>query len=244
MRQNMASNNKQTLSTRSQAQGTLIAIAVTVVVVFVAVVVLVVTQINRPPATVGLNTIPESALANGFPVLGQSAPLMLVEFANFSCPACAQYKATINQIVEKHVRSGAVQLTYVPLIFGDDESYLAAQAALCAGEQSAFWPFHDVLYAIHSARGPRAFTLPLLEETATMLGLDAPRLRACMQTGKTAPIVQRAIDLARATNIEYTPTLMYSTDGGATLQWFESAAGVRYESRVPLEEIDRLLAAR
>ncbi len=181
----------------------------------------------------------------GFPVLGDpEASLIIAEFSNFSCPGCALYRPTIKQIIEAHVRTGKARLMFLPIVFGlgDHPSFLAAQAALCAGQQNAFWEMHDALFEQHNAQGPQSFNPTTLRTAAEKLALDADALIACVEAGKTTEVILSAARFAEQTGIQFTPTLMWSIDDGRTLQWFTQANGLRYESSVPFEEVDRLVA--
>ena len=91
---------------------------------------------------------PVSAVAFPAREMGDSGAKMVVEeFADFQCPYCAM----INSVAESRLRVNYVQTGKIRFIFrnyivGRAESNLAANAALCAGDQDAFWEYHDLLY--------------------------------------------------------------------------------------------------
>ncbi len=181
----------------------------------------------------------------GFPVLGNpEATLILAEFSNFSCPGCAMYRPTVKRIIEAHVRTGKARFMLLPMVFGvgEDPSFLAAQAALCAGRQNAFWEMHDALFEQHNAQGAQSFNLTTLRATAEKLALDAEAISACIEAGETVEVIVNAARFADQTGIRFTPTLMWSVDDGRTLEWFTQADGSRYESGVPFEDVDQLVA--
>ncbi|MCS6872441.1 MAG: peptidylprolyl isomerase [Anaerolineae bacterium] len=197
-----------------------------------------------PAARHPYSDLPQTTTVAGFPVIGKpEAPLLIAEFSNFSCPGCALYHATIKQIIEAHVRTGRARFMLLPIVFGigNDPSFLAAQAALCAGRQNAFWEMHDALFEQHTSQGAQSFNLTTLRATAEKLALNADQIIACVQAGETAEVVFRSARLAQETEIQYTPTLMWSLDNGQTLQWFTRADGRRYESGVPFEEVDKVV---
>lgn len=186
----------------------------------------------------GYSGIPQSRTEDGFPILGNpSAQVTLVEFSNFSCPGCLSYTENIKQIVDAHVRTDQAQFIFMPMIFGDDPSLVAAQGALCADKQDKFWDMHDALFEIHRNLGAKAFTPELVVETAKTLGADSEALSACLNSGETRTIVQRSITRANMAGVQYTPTLMYSMDGGNTLQFFARPEGGVYDSGVPVEVV-------
>ncbi len=57
-------------------------------------------------------------------------------------------------------------------------------------------------------------------------GLDAEKIAQCVASGETAGIVERSIQSARDRGIQATPTLLYSLDGGQTVQLFAEANGM------------------
>jgi peptidylprolyl isomerase len=189
--------------------------------------------------------IKQTTTVAGFPVLGNpESALIIAEFSNFSCPGCALYHDTVKRIIEAYVRTGKARFMLLPMVFGlgDDPSFLAAQAALCAGRQNAFWEMHDALFDQHNAQGAQSFNPTTLRAIAEKLALNADQVMACLEAGETTEVILSAARFAEQTGIRFTPTLMWSIDDGRTLQWFTQADGSRYESGVPFEEVDKLVA--
>jgi peptidylprolyl isomerase len=182
--------------------------------------------------------------ADGFPRLGEAeAKITLVEFSNFSCPGCMEYEAEVAQIIETNVRTGQANFIMMPMIFGyDHPSYLAAQGALCAAKQNGFWDMHDALFQQHKEVGANSFTADTVKAAAAGLGLDAEAIATCMAATDTAQIVYKSLEVANNNAIQFTPTLMYSLDGGATLYWFYGTDGKRFDSRVPAADVARYVA--
>lgn len=239
----MASNE----TARREKAGLLVLVIGGVLIVAVLVVVAL-TQNSAPVTPSAAPAVAQSQFAEtGLPLLGDpSAPILLIEFSNFSCPGCAQYHSTMKQIIERHVNSGSAALVFAPLIFGDgsNPSYIAAQAALCADKQGKFWQMNNALFEIHLQRGGRSFTLPVVQQAGRDLGLDVDAMTACITAEATRPTIFNAIVLAEQVGLQYTPSLLYSRDGGKTWNWFTQPNGSRYDAAVPLAVIDQLIAAR
>jgi protein-disulfide isomerase len=212
-------------------------------------------QVNAPvmPSAADAQSSTAPAVAQGqfaetgLPLLGDpSAPILLIEFSNFSCPGCAQYHSTMKQIIERHINSGNAALVFAPMIFGDgnNPSYIAAQAALCADKQGKFWQMNNALFEIHLQRGGRSFTLPVVQQAGRDLDLDVEALTACITAEETSQTIFNALMLAEQVGLQYTPSLLYSRDGGKTWNWFTQPNGSRYDAAVPLAAVDQLIAAR
>jgi protein-disulfide isomerase len=123
-----------------------------------------------------------------------NAPVKVVEFADFQCPACMLF-ATQQEpgFVAKYVTTGKVYFTYLPFSFLDrgdtripplNESHAAAEAASCAGDQNKFWDYHDFLYANQTGENIGDFTQKRLVAYAQALGLNMNQFNACYSSGK------------------------------------------------------------
>lgn len=77
----------------------------------------------------------------------KSAPVQIVEYSDFQCPACARVESSITKVLAEPAFAGKIHFVYrhFPLS-GHRWSGLAHQAAECANEQGKFWEYHDKLY--------------------------------------------------------------------------------------------------
>lgn len=169
----------------------------------VAVVVVVMIALSNLPADA---PIPETALtryvglqvsrsAEGYPRLGNpDAPVQVVEYSSFACPACQSFHENSLQGLIDRVRTGDILLTYVPMFstgsVANGEG--AALAAVCAAEQDGFWPFHDVLFDWQTRFGNQAFTQARMGTAISNLGLDRAAFEACLRTGTPGAVTQAA----------------------------------------------------
>lgn len=243
-------NNNTAQPTRQREQIALVGVVVGVVAIFAVVLLVALGQQNAATPTSLESKRPYEELRHelspeGFPIMGDpEAKIMLVEWANFSCPACAQYATQVDEMIDRFVRNGEARIMYMPMVFdfGTDPSFISAQGALCAAKQGGFWEMHDALFTIHRTQGPRAFSPTLMRDVANSLKLDGEAVYQCVQTGQTAIVVQKAIELGGVVAIQYTPTLQYSMDGGKTFEWFTDNTGQRYDARVPIDDVARTVA--
>jgi protein-disulfide isomerase len=86
----------------------------------------------------------------GQPVLGQQdAPVTVVEFGDFKCPACKAWGENIfPQLVKDYVDTGKVKFAYINVLFHGQESVLGSLAAEAVYKQSpeSYWKFHKELF--------------------------------------------------------------------------------------------------
>lgn len=106
------------------------------------------------------------------------APVTIVEFGDFACPACGVWNES--GILEKVLEKYGDQVRFVWADFPSVtlDSPKAAEAARCAYDQNKFWEYHDYLYPRMEALGVND-----LKVYASLLGLDRTQFDQCLDTG-------------------------------------------------------------
>ena len=131
----------------------------------------------------------------------QDAPITIVEFGDFQCPYCRRWHA---EVYEPLLASypGQIRIVYrhLPLTSIHPDAFSAAEAAMCAGEQDAFWQYHEKLFS-SEALGSEVYT-----QYAQELGLDTTAFEACMTDHKYQEAIQKDSDFALDLGIRSTPT--------------------------------------
>jgi len=80
-------------------------------------------------------------------VLGnENAPVTVVEFSDFQCPACRSATVTLDGVLEKH--EGEIKFIYrhFPLTSIHKNAMAASIASEAAGEQGKFWEYSKALF--------------------------------------------------------------------------------------------------
>jgi protein-disulfide isomerase len=100
--------------------------------------------------------------------LGKSdAPVTVYLYEDFQCPYCGQFsREMVPQLVEDYVRGGKAKLISEPLTFLGPDSVAAARAALAAGEQDRYWPYHSLLFENQGEENSGYVTSDFLEGLA------------------------------------------------------------------------------
>ncbi|MBI2039202.1 MAG: DsbA family protein [Candidatus Niyogibacteria bacterium] len=188
---------------------------------------------NEQAAAAGVSEEAKQLLqaeAGDFVLGNPAAPVTLVEFADFQCPFCGRFfKQTLPQIKEKYIKSGQVKFIFRDFAFLGEESFRAAEAARCAGEQGEFWNYHDYLYNHQSGENKGAFSDANLKKFAGALGLDQESFDACLNSGKYRELVEKESSGGRALGVSGTPTTFVN--------------GVAVEGAVPFAEIEKEIQA-
>ncbi len=102
-----------------------------------------------------------------------SAPLTLVEYGDYQCPACGQLFVILREVQEALGDRLRIVYRHYPLSGLHPNAQEAAEAAEAAGAQGRFWEMHDLLFQ-HQGNLKRKDLLGYAES----LGLDMRRFRS------------------------------------------------------------------
>ena len=128
------------------------------------------------------------------------APYELVMYGDFECPYCAASQSILARVRKRLGADLRFAFRHLPLESVHPHARHAAEAAEAAAAQGFFWEMHDALYA---ARGHLEDAD--LVDHARVLGLDADRVAAELESGAHGARVERDADSARALGISSTP---------------------------------------
>jgi protein-disulfide isomerase len=131
-----------------------------------------------------------------------SAPVTIVEFADFECPYCARLAPILDRLIEQHPTQVRHVFRHYPLSTIHPMAHTAAVAAECAAVEGKFWEMHAVLF-----RDPRSLSREGLVEAATSVGMDRTVFAACLDSPTAKQAVERDLARARDLPIEGTPTI-------------------------------------
>jgi protein-disulfide isomerase len=137
------------------------------------------------------------------------APLVMVEFTDFQCPACARHTLETQDVLdEQFVQSGQVLWVFKHLPLKEHANALtAAAAAECAGDQGQFWQMRRLLFDRQAAWAGQESPDAVFENLATELGLDIPEFDACFNSRQALERVLRDMYDAQG-YVKTTPTFL------------------------------------
>ncbi|MEN9649679.1 MAG: hypothetical protein RL094_646 [Candidatus Parcubacteria bacterium] len=140
------------------------------------------------------------------PRAGSSTKVIITEFADFECPACAVLSPELKRLLETDGDKFTLVYRHFPI---HSHSYEAAAVALAAGEQGKFFQMSEVLFDKQSEWTPAsANRTTLFEKYATQLGLDIAKFRVSVKDPKHEESVNKDRRDATAMGINSTPTLI------------------------------------
>jgi protein-disulfide isomerase len=143
------------------------------------------------------------------------APVTVYEMSDFQCPYCRQFALeTFPQLERDYIRTGKVRWVFInfPLTSVHAHASAAAELALCAGKQQAFWRVHDLLFAHQESWGPLKEAGPFFVSLADSARLSKPALLACLESPDTRNDVRADAEGAARSGATSTPT--FYIEGG------------------------------
>lgn len=163
---------------------------------------------GQPVVTPAVVNGPDNGVLEG----RASAPVLVDEYGDFTCPICQRFQATMGLTIVRLVRQGTIRFNYHPLdllLQNGQDTYQAANAALCAGDVSAadFWKLHDALFAQQEPEGAGRWTAQFMVGFGHQLGISGSTYDQCVTGGKYIGFVNRITQQAQQRGVSATPTI-------------------------------------
>lgn len=134
-----------------------------------------------------------------------AAPVQLIEYSDFQCPACEAYYPVVSQVLA----SSTVPVTFVYRHFPLPQhanAKPAAYAAEAASLQGKFWEMYDLLFQNHTQWTELADPAPVFEGYAQRLGLNLPKFKADSASDAVHAIIDKALAEDNKLGLFQTPT--------------------------------------
>ncbi|MCX7924228.1 MAG: vitamin K epoxide reductase family protein [Fimbriimonadales bacterium] len=141
----------------------------------------------------------------------ENAPLIIVEFSDFQCPACKQaYEMLEKQILPQLGDKALFVFRHYPLINIHPMAWAAAAAAEEAGKQGKFWEMYAALF-----ESQQELTPTRIEKIAEQLGLDSKKVRYAVDNEKVVHFktIFRDFEEGSKLGVSSTPTFIVVYDG-------------------------------
>jgi len=109
------------------------------------------------------------------------------------------------EVEKAYVATGKVRLVYVDFVVKGEPALLAAEAAHCAGEQDAFWPYHDLLF---ERQFEEEISGAYLKGLAADLDLDTENFGTCLDEERYRDSIISLTQEARQIGLQGTPSFI------------------------------------
>jgi protein-disulfide isomerase len=144
-----------------------------------------------------------------------TAPVTVYEMSDFQCPYCRRFALeTFPTIEREYINTGKVRWVFVnfPLTSIHANAVAAAQVALCASRQGAFWPVHDLLYTHQETWAPLKEPAPFLLTLADSAGISKTQLVNCVRSPATVGEIRSEAEGSEKSGASSTPS--FYIEGG------------------------------
>lgn len=130
-----------------------------------------------------------------------TAPVTVVEFTDFQCPACAAMHPILEEVLKTYGNRVRFVVRDFPLAMHAN-ARKAAEAANAANAQGKFFEYAALLFKRQSA-----LDVPSLKKYASELGLDRVRFDATLDNGTYAAEVRHDMDDGELYGVDSTPSI-------------------------------------
>jgi protein-disulfide isomerase len=134
------------------------------------------------------------------------APITLLEYSDFQCPACAAYEPFVTRLHQDFPDTLKIVYRYFPLTTIHKNAMISAQAAEAAHRQGKFWEMSSQLFKHQNDWAKNENPTDIFREYAQTIELDVDRFTADMQDSSVSDTVKSDQQLGTDANIPGTPS--------------------------------------
>ncbi len=135
------------------------------------------------------------------------APVTLIEYGDFECPACAAYYPLVKQVSEEMSDTLRVVYRHFPLT-QHKNAHPAAAAAEAAGMQGKFWEMHDMLYERQNEWANDSNPSDIFVSYAKELELDIEKFKSDVDSDVVDKAIAADIVMGNQTGVSATPSFV------------------------------------
>ena len=133
------------------------------------------------------------------------AEVVLVEYSDFQCPACAAFQPVVADVLSEYGDEVRFEYRHYPLPT-HPHALSASMAAEAAGQQDAFFAYHDLLFENQPTWSAAAVPETYFVQYAEELGLDIEQFRRHLNSSLLRDAVLADRDEGRDRRVTGTPT--------------------------------------
>ena len=173
------------------------------------------------------------------------AEVVLVEYSDFECPACAAFHPTVKLIMDVYGDQVRFEYRHFPVIGRNPQVLVAAEAA---GQQGKFFEFHDLLFENQGDWLALPNVDRLLERYAQELNLDMKLWKQHRRASLLRSKIQEDFQRGLSDGVTGTPTFFLNDERveiqtfGDLIEAVEEALGVEEGIGAGLEQALELSA--
>lgn len=167
----------------------------------------------------------KKALSVGWTKGNEKADIVLTEFGDFQCPACANFVNIIKDFEKEFEGKIKIVFKQFPLTEIHKNAQLAALASEAAGEQGKFWQMHDLLYQNQNQWAESNNPIDKFVEYAKQIGIDVDKFKKDIEQKRFEQKIKDDLALGERFNLGGTPS--FFVNGEAVDLKASGAEGIR-----------------
>lgn len=162
---------------------------------------------NKTPGSVSKIGVPAPVTSADNVEGSSTAPVTLIEYGDFECPACSTYSFIIERLFNESSSTLRVVFRHFPLS-QHPNAIPAAEAAEAAANQGKFWDMYSSLYSNQNdwAEKTTAEANTIFDGYATSLKLDMTKFKADEVSSSTIAKILAQQDEGTQIGLDHTPT--------------------------------------
>lgn len=134
-----------------------------------------------------------------------TAPVTIVEYSDFQCPACASYFPVVEQLLKE--KGDAVQFVYRHFPLSQHpHAVTAAQAAEAAGDQGKFWDMYKMIFETQTEWEALTDAKPVFAGYAKNIGLDMAKYVTDVESKENLDKINSDVKSGLKAGVNSTPT--------------------------------------
>jgi protein-disulfide isomerase len=134
-----------------------------------------------------------------------TAPIQIVEYADFQCPACGAYYPILKQLTDEEGSKFSLVYRHFPLP-QHQNAYPSAIAAEAAGKQGKFWEMHDLIFQHQTDWENAADPSSIYTGYAKTLGLSLDKFATDSADPALRTKIEASLKEGEKAGIDATPT--------------------------------------
>ena len=154
---------------------------------------------NTPVLTVSAINDNENIKGN------KDAKVVLIEYSDFQCPACASYYLILKKVSEELGKQIKFAYRHFPLP-QHKNAKIAATVAEAAGLQGKFWEMHDLIFQNQSDWSEEKNAAVIFAQYAQDLGLDLTQFQTDIASDKIKAKIENDSKSGTRAGVNSTPT--------------------------------------
>jgi protein-disulfide isomerase len=146
-----------------------------------------------------------TSIAVDNPSLGSStAKVVLDEYSDLSCPACAAVAPIIRQLATDY--GDKLRIVFHPFSVGHQWSIKSMEAGYCAAEQNKVWEFSDLTFSKQADWETADNAVDIFKTYTSTIGLDTNTFNTCLDSGSMTAAVKNSSKEGQHQGVDSTPS--------------------------------------